>query len=139
MLKLKNRNLADIYNTLYEIPAGNSRINRGKFRLLGLVYEKVKELDEDKDRLLQKYAIKDKDGNPLPGEGNLKYRLPDDIGELNEEISILSEEEAAIDYSQYMERINEYIEYLESYEGRLEGASGEALFLLLEAFDNGSE
>lgn len=133
--ELQNNELTMIYNAVYNTPVSNSKINRGKFKLLSCIKKKVDEYQEDIDQILQKYALKDENGEFLPGENGNKYRMPKKTPEADEELKVLQEERVKIVYGEYSNRIKDIISYLDAYEGTLDGNTGEGIYTLLEAIE----
>lgn len=134
---LKNAELSMVYNAVYDIPVVNSKTNRGKFKLLTLIKKKVDEYQDDLDKILQKYALKDAEGNFLPGQNGKKYKIPEDTKEADEELKELQKETVTIVYGEYSNRIKDIVDFLDSYEGQLDGKTGEGIYTLLEAIEEG--
>jgi len=139
-LKIKNSDLEAVLVGAYSVAAPNTKINRAKFRLLKLIQRKAEELEEEQDQILTKYAEKDSNGEPIPGEGNMKFKLPEDkvtTDKINLELKELSDEFSVLVYGEYSIKIQEFMNYLEDYEETLKGREAEGIFILQEAYEEG--
>lgn len=139
-MTIKNSNLEAVLAGVYNVTVPNTKINRAKFRLLKLIQRKAQELEEEQDEILIKYAIKDSNGEPLQGEGNIKFKLPDDKeieAKINAELSELSQEVSVLNYGEYSTKIDDFMIYLDDYEEKLNGREAEGIFLLQEAYEEG--
>lgn len=140
-IKIKNGDLEMVLVGAYSVAAPNTKINRAKFRLLKLIQRKAQELEEEQDEILTKYAEKDSNGEPLQGEGNMKFKLPDDKeieAKINAELSELSQEVSVLNYGEYSTKIDDFMTYLDDYEETLNGREAEGIFILQEAYEEGS-
>ena len=140
-LKIKNGELETVLAGVYSVTAPNTKINRAKFRLLKLIQRKAQELEEEQDEILTRYAEKDSNGEPIPGEGNMKFKLPEDkesTDKINLELKELSEESSVLVYGEYSTKIQDFMTYLDGYEEALKGREAEGIFILQEAYEEGS-
>lgn len=138
---IKNRDLETVLAGVYSVNAPNTKINRAKFRLLKLIQRKAQELEEEQDQILTKYAEKDDQGEPIHGEGNMKFKLPNDKEtefNINAELKELSEEVSVLAYGEYSTKIQKFMDYLEVYEEVLKGREAEGIFILQEAYEEGA-
>lgn len=140
-ITIKNSELEMVLAGVYSVTAPNTKINRAKFRLLKLIQRKAQELEEEQDQILTRYAEKDSKGEPIPGEGNMKFKLPKDkevTDKINAELKELSAENSVLSYGEYSTKIQEFMTYLETYEEVLKGREAEGIFILQEAYEEGS-
>lgn len=133
-LKLTGKYLAPIDKLLFDLKIKGSKETRSRSKLKKLVMRKLKEYQEDQRELLEKYAEKDKDGNPKTSEqGN--YIIPSNQKELQEELNELGEEAAVIEGGEYVNHISTMKEVLENIDIELSGVQAEAYDHLLDAYE----
>ena len=131
---LKNNELVAVHNAVFNIEVSNTKINRGKFKLLKLLEKKIKEKDADRKAILEKYSEKDKDGKAVID--NESYTLIEETkAEAVEALNELETESVAVVYGEYANNIKPYMDFLDSYEGQVDGTVGQGIFLLQEAYE----
>ena len=131
---LKNNELVAVHNAVFNIEVSNTKVNRGKFKLLKLIEKKIKEKDDDRKAILVQYSEKDGDGEAIIE--NESYTLIEETkAEALEALKDLEEESVAVVYGEYANNIKPYMEFLDSYEGQLDGTVGQGVFLLQEAYE----
>lgn len=132
---LSNKDLVPVYNAVYSIPTKNSKINRSKFKLLSLIDKKIKEHEQDRKTILEKYAKKNEDGEPEKVE-NGGYKIEkENIETCGDEVIELGDEKVTIVYGEYASRVKDIMDYLDNYEGELDGDTGKGMYVLLEAYE----
>ena len=144
-ITLTNNMLVAIYNSVYVIPTNStevynsSKLNRSKNKLLELIDKKMNELEHDRVEILKEFADKNENGEPIENEdGTYKLNKSNDR-EANEQVKVLLEEDVCINYGEYSSRIKEFMEYLDNYDGELDGRTGQAVYWLLEAYDEAED
>lgn len=140
-LTIKNGELETVLVGVYGVSTPSTKINRAKFRLIKLIQRKAEELEEEQDQILIKYAEKDPDGNAIQGEEGQKFKLPEDAetkAKINIELKELALEATVLSYGEYSTKIQEFMEYLETYEATLKGREAEGIFILQEAYEEGT-
>lgn len=141
-MQLANKYLVTIYNSVFGIKVPNSKTNTAKFKLLKLIENKTNEYQEDNQRVLAEFAVKDDAGEAKKNDDG-SFVMPElgteERRQANTAVTELADELVTIEYGEYSNRIKEIMDYLANYEGELDGNAGQGLFLLLDAYEESKE
>lgn len=131
---LANEVLAPSVNFLGTIKL-KGKDSRARTKLVNLLTQQVRELQESEQELIDEYAKTDENGKPEKAEnGNAKID-PDRAKEYLAEHSKLMLEQVEIEGGTYVNHIDDCQKILEDYDGELEGQNAQAYDALLDAFE----
>lgn len=131
---LANEVLAPSVNFLGTIKL-KGKDSRARTKLVNLLTQQVRELQESEQELIDEYAKTDENGKPEKAEnGNAKID-PDRAKEYLSEHSKLMLEQVEIEGGTYVNHIDDCEKILNDYDGELEGANAQAYDALLDAFE----
>jgi hypothetical protein len=131
---LANEVLAPSVNFLGTIKL-KGKDSRARTKLVNLLTQQVRELQESEQELIDEYAKTDENGKPEKAEnGNTKID-PDRAKEYLAEHSKLMLEQVEIEGGTYVNHIDDCEKILNDYDGELEGANAQAYDALLDAFE----
>jgi len=92
-IKLKNYHLNSLYSW-FNMPL-HSKYARARNRFLRIIIARIEEIEEERKKLLNKYAKKDKDGKEIIENNN--YVLGENLEAFNKEYGEMIQEEYVID------------------------------------------
>lgn len=131
---LANEVLAPAVNFLGTIKL-KGKDSRARTKLVNLLTQQVRELQDSEQELIDEYAKTDENGKPEKAEnGNAKID-PDRAKEYLAEHSKLMLEQVEIEGGTYVNHIDDCQKILEDYDGELEGQNAQAYDALLDAFE----
>lgn len=131
---LANEVLAPAVNFLGTIKL-KGKDSRARTKLVNLLTQQVRELQESEQELIDEYAKTDENGKPEKAEnGNAKID-PDRAKEYLAEHSKLMLEQVEIEGGTYVNHIDDCQKILEDYDGDLDGQNAQAYDALLDAFE----
>jgi len=131
---LANEVLAPSVNFLGTIKL-KGKDSRARTKLVNLLTQQVRELQESEQELIDEYAKTDENGKPEKAEnGNAKID-PNRAKEYLAEHSKLMLEQVEIEGGTYVNHIDDCQKILENYDGELEGQNAQAYDALLDAFE----
>ncbi|WP_078430489.1 DUF1617 family protein [Alkalihalobacterium alkalinitrilicum] len=132
-MKLKNNDLRSLANFLVDEKLGG-KASRMRTRFIKILNERLKEVEEFRIELLEKYAKKDDEGKAILTEGS--YEL-DDLETFNKEYADLMDEEFIIDETESKREMLTHVKrILENTEKEFNGADAFAYDRWCETFEN---
>lgn len=131
---LANEVLAPSVNFLGTIKL-KGKDSRARTKLVNLLTQQVRELQESEQELIDEYAKTDENGKPEKAEnGNVKID-PNRAKEYLAEHSKLMLEQVEIEGGTYVNHIDDCKKILDDYDGELDGQNAQAYDALLDAFE----
>lgn len=109
MIRIKNKRIAPILDTLDNITVQRSKQRRGKAKLTQGFFDKLKELQSDIHDIADRYCVKDEDGNVVKEkDGSYEIEAEFDKEQVQKEFDELYEEYANLDISEHREKIEAF-------------------------------
>ena len=133
-LKFKNQELAPAQKFLDGMTVTGAQQNIARIRLITLINDKLKEVEEDRLTAIKQFANLDENGNPKVNGNN--YDVPKNkMAFLNKAVKDLSDQEAAITIDDYQPQITALREVLLNYNEPLQGQDAAALVGLIDKIE----
>lgn len=138
-LEINKGMLAHCHNFLFKLVVPTSKINRKKYNLMDLLEKKVKEVNQEEKLIWEELAEKNEEGKPEIDINSNYVLSPENKIKATQELTELYEEKVIMNYGEYVKNIDEIMAYLDDYEGEISGHDGNALNVLLMAYENGKD
>lgn len=138
-LEINKGMLAPCYNFLYNLKVPSSKINRKKYNLMDLLEKKVKEVNKEEKLIWEELAEKNEKGEPEIDLNSNYVLSPENKIKASQDLTELYDEKVVMSYGEYVKNIDEIMAYLDDYEGDISGHDGNALNVLLNAYENGKD
>lgn len=133
-LKFKNQELAPTQKFLTEMTVTGAQQNIARVRLITLITDKLKEVEEDRITVIKQFARLDENGNPKTKGNN--YDVPDNkMPLLTKAVNDLQAAESAITVDDYQTQIKTLREVLLNYNEPLKGQEATALVGLIDKIE----
>lgn len=133
-LKFKNQELAPTQKFLNEMTVTGAQQNIARVRLITLITDKLKEVEEDRITVIKQFANLDESGNPKTKGGN--YDVPDNkMPFLTKAVRDLQAAESAITVDDYQAQIKVLRDVLLNYNEPLKGQEATALVGLIDKIE----
>ncbi|GAX04650.1 hypothetical protein IWT140_02293 [Secundilactobacillus pentosiphilus] len=133
-IKFKNNDLDNIVSMINDLTIKGASINRARFSVLKLLNNQLEDLNEFKKQLIDQYADKDKEGNPLVEDNQYSFTGGNAI-KFQNEFNTLMAEEVKITIDDYSNQFKKLYDYLNSYDKELTGASAYAFGAFLDELE----
>lgn len=133
-LKFKNQELAPAQKFLNEMTVTGVQQNIARVRLVTLIGDKLKEVEEDRMTAIKQFARLDENGNPKTKGNN--YDVPENkMPFLTKAVRDLQEAESMITIDDYQPQIKSLREVLLNYNEPLKGQEATALVGLIDKIE----
>lgn len=138
-IKLQNKYIVPGINFLQIIKLKGAD-SRARSKLVKLLTNAAKELEEAEMELLAEFGVKDDEGNLLPDStGNGYSLIAETSNAYHKQHNILLDEAAEITGGTYVNHIDKVLDILNKYDGELDGKDAEVYDVLLDAMEESKE
>ncbi|MGC7725999.1 hypothetical protein ACP22O_06380 [Staphylococcus epidermidis] len=133
MLEIKNSDLVQAKSFLYELKL-KPKLSRHRTKLVKLIDEKIKDLSDASNEIIQQYAKKDENGNPIINDNMVEFDSVENRIEFEREDAILINELSKINLDEYPNIYNSIQLVLSELDVELDKEKAETYELLCELF-----
>ena len=133
MLEIKNSDLVQAKSFLYELKL-KPKLSRRRTKLVKLIDEKIKDLSDASNEIIQQYAKKDENGNPIINDNMVEFDSVENRIEFEREDAILINELSKINLDEYPNIYNSIQLALSELDVELDKEKAETYELLCELF-----
>lgn len=134
-LKLKNEMVVPSIEFLQGINL-KGKASRARSKLVKLLMNSLKELQESEMELAKEYGQTDDDGELAKDDKGNPILKPESVGQYRTEHTNLISETAEIEGGTYTEHAADCKKFLESYDGEMSGKDAQAYDALLDALED---
>ena len=100
MLEIRNSDLVQAKSFLYDLKL-KPKLSRHRTKLVKLIDEKIKDLSDASNEIIQQYAKKDENGNPIINDNMVEFDNVENRIEFEREDTILINELSKINLDEY--------------------------------------
>lgn len=132
-LKLKNNQLKSLTEFINSLTFNTGSAHIAQARIVTLMTNKYKELDEDRIELVNQYANKDDNGDAVILDNGTADMTEDNHAKFNDEYKELFDSDTVIDLTEYEDKVHQLESALENYNRDLTGDQSLQLVAFLDA------
>ena len=132
-LKLKNNQLKSLTEFINSLTFNTGSAHIAQARIVTLMTNKYKELDEDRIELVNQYANKDDNGDAVILDNGTADMTEDNYSKFNDEYKELFDSDTVIDLTEYEDKVHQLESALENYNRDLTGDQSLQLVAFLDA------
>lgn len=134
-LKLKNNQLKSLTEFINSLTFNTGSAHIAQARIVTLMTNKYKELDEDRIELVNQYANKDDNGDAVILDNGTADMTEDNHAKFNDEYKELFDSDTVIDLTEYEDKVHQLESALENYNRDLTGDQSLQLVAFLDAIN----
>ena len=134
-LKLKNNQLKSLTEFINSLTFNTGSAHIAQARIVTLMTNKYKELDEDRIELVNQYANKDDNGDSIILDNGTADMTEDNHAKFNDEYKELFDSDTIIDLTEYEDKVHQLESALENYNRDLTGDQAQLLVAFLDAIE----
>ena len=131
-LKLKNNQLKSLTEFINSLTFNTGSAHIAQARIVTLMTNKYKELDEDRIELVTQYANKDDNGDAVILDNGTADMTEDNHAKFNDEYKELFDSDTVIDLTEYEDKVHQLQSALENYNRDLTGDQSLQLVAFLD-------
>lgn len=132
-LTLKNNQLKSLTEFINSLTFNTGSAHIAQARIVTLMTNKYKELDEDRIELVKQYANKDDNGDSIILDNGTADMTEDNHTKFNDEYKVLFDSDTVIDLTEYEDKVHQLQSVLENYNRDLTGDQSLQLVAFLDA------
>ena len=132
-LKLKNNQLKSLTEFINSLTFNTGSAHIAQARIVTLMTNKYKELDEDRIELVNQYANKGDNGDAVILDNGTADMTEDNYAKFNDEYKELFDSDTVIDLTEYEDKVHQIESVLENYNRDLTGDQSLQLVAFLDA------
>lgn len=132
-LTLKNNQLKSLTEFINSLTFNTGSAHIAQARIVTLMANKYKELDEDRIELVNQYANKDDNGDAVILDNGTADMTEDNHEKFNDEYKELFDSDTVIDLTEYEDKVHQLQSALENYNRDLTGDQSLQLVAFLDA------
>lgn len=132
-LTLKNNQLKSLTEFINSLTFNTGSAHIAQARIVTLMTNKYKELDEDRIELVNQYANKDDNGDAVILDNGTADMTEDNHAKFNDEYKELFDSDTVIDLTEYEDKVHQLESALENYNRDLTGDQSLQLVAFLDA------
>ncbi|BAP85536.1 hypothetical protein LOOC260_109970 [Paucilactobacillus hokkaidonensis JCM 18461] len=132
-LKLKNNQLKSLTEFINSLTFNTGSAHIAQARIVTLMVNKYKELDEDRIELVNQYANKDDNGDAVILDNGTADMTEDNHAKFNDEYKELFDSDTVIDLTEHEDKVHKLESALENYNRDLTGDQSLQLVAFLDA------
>ena len=132
-LTLKNNQLKSLTEFINSLTFNTGSAHIAQARIVTLMTNKYKELDEDRIELVNQYANKDDNGDAVILDNGTADMTEDNHAKFNDEYKELFDSDTVIDLTEYEDKVHQLQSALENYNRDLTGDQSLQLVAFLDA------
>ena len=134
-LKLKNNQLKSLTEFINSLTFNTGSAHIAQARIVTLMTNKYKELDEDRIELVNQYANKDDNGDAVILDNGTADMTEDNHAKFNDEYKELFDSDTVIDLTEYEDKVHQLESALENYNRDLTGNQSLQLVAFLDGIN----
>ena len=134
-LTLKNNQLKSLTEFINSLTFNTGSAHIAQARIVTLMTNKYKELDEDRIELVNQYANKDDNGDAVILDNGTADMTEDNHAKFNDEYKELFDSDTVIDLTEYEDKVHQLESALENYNRDLTGDQSLQLVAFLDAIN----
>ena len=134
MLEIRNSDLVQAKSFLYDLKL-KPKLSRNRTKLVKLIDEKIKDLSDASNEIIQQYAKKDENGNPIINDNMVEFDNVENRIEFEREDTILINELSKINLDEYPNVYDSIQQALYELDVELDKEKAETYELLCELFN----
>ena len=134
MLEIRNSDLVQAKSFLYDLKL-KPKLSRDRTKLVKLIDEKIKDLSDASNEIIQQYAKKDENGNPIINDNMVEFDNVENRIEFEREDTILINELSKINLDEYPNVYDSIQQALYELDVELDKEKAETYELLCELFN----
>ena len=134
-LKLKNNQLKSLTEFINSLTFNTGSAHIAQARIVTLMTNKYKELDEDRIELVNQYANKDDNGDAVILDNGTADMTEDNHAKFNDEYKELFDSDTVIDLTEYEDKVHQLQSALENYNRDLTGDQSLQLVAFLDGIN----
>jgi hypothetical protein len=138
-LTLKNNQLKSLAEFINSLTFNTGSAHIAQARIVTLMTNKYKELDEDRIELVNQYANKDDNGDSIILDNGTADMTEDNHAKFNDEYKELFDSDTVIDLTEYEGKVHQLQSALENYNRDLTGDQSLQLVAFLDAIEEEKE
>lgn len=132
-LTIKNNQLKSLTEFINSLTFNTGSAHIAQARIVILMTNKYKELDEDRIELVNQYANKDDNGDAVILDNGTADMTEDNHAKFNDEYKELFDSDTVIDLTEYEDKVHQLQSALENYNRDLTGDQSLQLVAFLDA------
>ena len=134
-LKLKNNQLKSLTEFINSLTFNTGSAHIAQARIVTLMTNKYKELDEDRIELVNQYANKDDNGDAVILDNGTADMTEDNHAKFNDDFKELFDSDTVIDLTEYEDKVHQLESALENYNRDLTGDQSLQLVAFLDGIN----
>lgn len=134
-LTLKNNQLKSLTEFINSLTFNTGSTHIAQARIVTLMTNKYKELDEDRIELVNQYASKDDNGDAVILDNGTADMTEDNHAKFNDEYKELFDSDTVIDLTEYVSQAHKLQTALENYNRDLTGDQAQLLVAFLDGIN----
>lgn len=134
-LTLKNNQLKSLTEFINSLTFNTGSAHIAQARIVTLMTNKYKELDEDRIELVNQYANKDDNGDAVILDNGTADMTEDNHTKFNDEYKVLFDSDTVIDLTEYEDKVHQLQSALENYNRDLTGDQSLQLVAFLDGIN----
>lgn len=135
-LTLKNNQLKSLTEFINSLTFNTGSAHIAQARIVTLMTNKYKELDEDRIELVNQYANKDDNGDAVILDNGTADMTEDNHAKFNDEYKELFDSDTVIDLTEYEDKVHQLQSALENYNRDLTGDQSLQLVAFLDGISD---